>query len=114
MANGLTTKLVKAREAAQFQYLFDVVYAGPLTVDISNAATGSGTFGTGTATVVGAKIGDYVMVMNYTTVYTAGAPVVGDVSAADTVRLTALNNSAGAVDYASQKYAVVILRPRWP
>lgn len=114
MANGQTTKLVKAKEATQFQYLFDTVYAGPLTVDISSAATGSGTFGTGTATVTGAKIGDLVLVMNYTTVYTAGAPVVGDVSAANTVRLTALNNSAGTVDYASQVYTVIILRPRWP
>lgn len=114
MATGLTTKLVKSKQAEQFQALFETVYAGPVTVDISNAATGSGTFGTGTATITGAKIGDLVFVMNYTTVFTAGAPVLGDVSAANTVRLTVLNNSAGAVDYASQVYVIVVLRPRWP
>jgi hypothetical protein len=29
----------------QFQSMFDTVYAGPVTADIANAATGSGTFG---------------------------------------------------------------------
>lgn len=95
----------------QFQSLFDVVYAGPVTVDISAAATGSGTFGTGTATVPGAKVGDFVLVFNYALgALTAGAPVVGDISATNTARLTVLNNSAGAVDYASAVFQVVVLR----
>jgi hypothetical protein len=93
----------------QFQSLLDVVYAGPVTVDIGNAATGNGTFGTGTVTVSGAAVGDAVLVFPRTA-YTAGAPVVGDVSAANTVRLTVLNNSAGAVDYASQVYDIVVFR----
>lgn len=91
--------------------MFDVIFAGDVTADISNAATGSGTFGTATATVQGAKAGDYVLVFNYGLgAYTAGSPVFGDVSAANTVRLTTLNNSAGAVDYASKTYTIVVLR----
>lgn len=94
----------------QFQSLFDVVFAGSVTVDVSNAATGSGTFGTGTATVIGAAVGDEVLVFNPAGAFTAGAPVFGDVSAVNTVRLTVMNNSAGAVDPASQIYKIVVLR----
>lgn len=93
----------------QFQSLFDVVYKGPVTVDIANAAVGSGTSGVGTATVAGAAVGDLVFVSPRAAV-TAGAPIVGEVSAADTVRLTTMNNSAGAVDYASAVYDIVVLR----
>lgn len=95
----------------QYQSLFDVVYAGPVTVDIANAATGSGTFGSGTATVLGVAVGDLVQVFKTNgTAETDGAPIVGAVSAANTVRLTVLNNSAGAVDYPSQVYHIVVLR----
>lgn len=115
MANGLTTKKAVSRAAHQFQDLFEVVYAGPVTVNIAAAATGSGTSGVGTATVSGVAIGDLVLVFNYGVgALTAGSPVLGDVSAANTVRLTTLNNSAGAVDYASAVYPIVVLRPRWP
>lgn len=115
MATGLTNKHVTSKSAHQFQDLFETIYAGPVTVDIANAATGSGTSGVGTATVSGALVGDLVLVMNYGAgALTAGVPVFGDISAASTLRLTAMNNSAGAKDYASAVWVVVILRPRWP
>lgn len=97
----------------QFQSLFDVVYFGPVTVDIANAATGSGTAGTGTATVPGVAVGDAVFVFPRVA-DTASSPRFGDVSAANTVRLTTLNNSAGAVDYASQVYDILVLRALKP
>jgi len=95
----------------QFQSLFDVVYAGPVTVDIGNAATGNGTFGVGSAVVPGAEVGDFVLVFNKAGAYTDGAPVFGDVDAVGNVQLTVLNNSAGAVDYTSRVYRIVVLRP---
>lgn len=93
----------------QFQGTFRVVYRGPVTVDVANAATGSGTSGVGTATVAGVAVGDLVFV-SPRAAFTAGAPVLGDVSAANTVRLTTMNNSAGAVDQASQVYDITVLR----
>lgn len=110
MANST---LVRTPSEVQFPALFKVIFAGPLTVDISSAATGSGTSGTGTATVSGAAVGDIVLVSNPAGAYTAGAPVVGDVSAANTVRLTTINNSAATVDYASTSYTVIVLRPNF-
>jgi hypothetical protein len=56
------------------------------------------------------KVGDHVLVFNSGGAYTDGSPVFGDVSAADTVRLTTLNNTAGAVDYTSRVYNIVVLR----
>lgn len=94
----------------QFQGVFEVVFAGQKTVDIANAAVGSGTFGSATVSIPGAKVGDHVLVDALTAAETDGAPVVGKVSATDTVRLTTLNNSAGAVDYASQVYNITVLR----
>lgn len=94
----------------QFQSMFDTIFVGDVTADISSASTGSGTFGSITVAVPGVKIGDVVIVFNYGGVYTAGSPVLGDVSAANTVRLTTLNNSAGTVDYASAKYSIIVLR----
>lgn len=93
----------------QFRGTFRVVYRGPVTVDIANAATGSGTSGVGTATVNGVAVGDMVFVAPRAAM-TAGAPILGDVSAANTVRLTTMNNSAGAVDYASAVYDITVLR----
>lgn len=96
----------------QFRGVFNAIFRGRVTADISNAATGSGTFGSATVTVPGVQLGDLVFVSPVTTAMTAGAPVVGEVSAANTVRLVILNNSAGAVDQASQSYNLVVLRPQ--
>lgn len=108
----MASTYVRAPQETQFQGLFKTVYAGPVTVDISNAATGSGTFGSGTATITGAAIGDIVMVFTVTA-DTDGSPRFGNVSAANTVRIYTLNNSAGAKDYASEIYVIVVLRPNF-
>ena len=94
----------------QYQSLVDVVYAVPVTVDIGNAATGSGTFAVGSAAVPGAQVGDHVQVFNQAGAYTDGAPVFGDVDTAGSVQLTVLNNSAGAVDYTSRVYKILVTR----
>lgn len=93
-----------------FRGLFKVVFRGTITVDLSDATVGSGTFGSATATVNGVLPGDHVVVIP-ATADTAGAPRFGDVSAANTVRVTVLNNSAGDVNYASQAYKIVVMRP---
>lgn len=110
MANST---LIRTPTEAQFQALFKVIFAGPVTADIADAATGSGTSGVATVTVAGAAVGDIVLVSNVGGAYTAGAPVFGDVSAANTVRLTAMNNSAGDVNYASQTFVIIVLRPNF-
>lgn len=93
----------------QFQDLFEVVGVGAFTVNFGNAATGSGTFaGSGALTVPGAQLGDIVLVGNGVDV--TDAALVGHVTAANTVEVTLLNNTAGAVDLAPQKLRVVVLR----
>jgi hypothetical protein len=63
-------------------------------------------------TVKGAALGDFVLVTTVSTATTAGTALVGHVTAADTVKITLLNNSAGTVDMASTvKYNVVVLKP---
>ena len=94
----------------QFQDLFEVVGAGAFTVDMANAATGSGTFAVASVTVPGAALGDMVLVGPGVDV--VDAPIVGHVTAANTVELVLLNNTAGAVNLASAKYNVVVLRLR--
>lgn len=93
----------------QFQDLFEVVGAGAFTVDFGDAATGSGTFaGSGALTVAGAALGDIVLVGAGVDV--TDAALVGHVTAANTVEVTLLNNTAGAVNLASQTLRVVVLR----
>lgn len=95
--------------ALQFRAVFDVVFAGRVTADISDAATGSGTFGSVGVAVPGVLIGDHVLV-DAVAAETAGAPVVGKVLANGTVTLMTMNNSAGAVNYASGLYNLTVLR----
>jgi len=93
----------------QFQDLFEVVGAGSFNVDFANAATGSGTFaGSGALAVPGAALGDMVMVG--AGIDTVDAVLVGHVTAANVVEVTLLNNTAGAVNLATQKLAIVVLR----
>ena len=99
------------RNRRQFPAVFDdvITYAGVL--DVSNAATGNGTFGTASVTIKGAALGDFVLV-SATTALTNGTALVGHVSAADTVIVALLNNSAAGVDQASTiRYNVVVLKP---
>ena len=101
--------MASVRNRFQFQGVFDdvVVFTGPVT--FTNAATGSGTFSSIEITVPGVALGDVVLAVSVTkdTVDTA---VVGAVTAADTVTLTVLNNTAGAVNLGSTTVRVVIGR----
>jgi len=100
---------VKKSGRVQFQDLFDVVGVGAFTVDFADAATGSGTFsGSGALTVAGAALGDIVLVGPG--VDPVDSALVGHVTAANTVEVTLLNNTAGAVNLASQTLRVVVLR----
>jgi hypothetical protein len=92
----------------QFQDLFEVVGAGAFTVDFANAATGSGTFAVASVSVAGAALGDFVLVGAGIDV--TDAALVGSVTSAGVVEVTLLNNTAGAVDLASQTLRVVVLR----
>src|SRR6266404_5485208 len=98
-----------------FQSLFDVVFAGNVTATIGTGGAGSGTTSSTTVTVQGVKVGDEVLVFTYGAggALTAGAPIVGNVSAANTVRLAVLNNTAGALTTpynAATVYQIIVLR----
>lgn len=100
---------IQKKGRSQFQDIFEVVGVGAFTVNFGNAATGSGTFaGSGALTVPGAALGDIVLVGPG--VDPVDSALVGHVTAANTVEVTLLNNTAGAVDLASQTLVVVVLR----
>jgi hypothetical protein len=94
----------------QFQSIFDVVALVSTTVNFGNAATGSGTFASVDVTVTGAALGDIVSPVSLG-VDTVDAVVAGAVTAANTVTLTLLNNTAGAVDLASTTAKFAVYRP---
>lgn len=94
----------------QFQGMFSEMWAVTETVNFANAATGSGTFASVDITVPGVAFGDIVMGVSMG-VDTVDAVVAGAVTAADTVTLTLLNNTAGAVDLASTTAKFVVGRP---
>lgn len=93
----------------QFPAVFSdvIVYTG--TLDLANAATGSGTFASSDVTVTGAALGDFVLVS--LGVDTVDAVVAGAVTAANTVTVTLLNNTAGAVNLASTTVRIAVLKP---
>lgn len=93
----------------QFQGVFSNVITYQGTLDLGNAATGSGTFASSDVTVTGAALGDMVLVSMG--VDTVDAVVAGAVTAADTVTVTLLNNTSGAVDLASTTVRIVVLQP---
>lgn len=97
-----------AAERRQFQSAFPGVIIQRSTVDLANAATGSGTFASADVTVEGAALGDLVLVA--LGVDTVDAAVVGAVTAANVVTLTLLNNTAGAVNLASTTATIVVLK----
>ena len=93
----------------QFQSVFSEVITYQGTLDLGNAATGSGTFASTDVTVTGAALGDFVLVsMGLDTIDTA---VIGAVTAANTVTVTVLNNTAGAVNLASTTCRIAVLKP---
>jgi len=98
--------------AKQFQGAFTELWVVTETVDFGNAATGSGTFASVDVTVPNVAIGDMVMGISVG-VDTVDAVIGGAVTAANTVTLTLLNNTAGAVDLASTTCKFVVGRPSW-
>lgn len=93
----------------QFQGMFKEMWKVSDTVDFGNAATGSGTFASADVTVPGVALGDVVLGVSVG-VDTVDAVVAGAVTAADTVTLTLLNNTAGAVDLASTTVRFMVAR----
>lgn len=96
----------------QFQGVFSEFWTVKETVNFGNAATGSGTFASVDVTVPGVALGDAVGFIS-AGVDTVDAAIVGAVTAANTVTLTLLNNTAGAVDLASTTLKFVVGRPAW-
>jgi hypothetical protein len=94
----------------QFQGMFREMWAVTETVDFGSAATGLGTFASANVTVPGVALGDIVMGVSIG-VDTVDAVIGGAVTAANTVTLTVLNNTAGAVDLASSTVKFVVARP---
>ncbi len=105
MANVIQSK-------QQFQGMFNEVWLVSDTVDFGDAATGSGTFASADITVPNVALGDIVLGIS-AGVDTVDAVIGGAVTAANTVTLTVLNNTAGAVNLASTTVKFVVGRPNW-
>lgn len=93
----------------QFPDVFKDVITYQGTLDLGDAATGSGTFASSDVTVKGAALGDFVIVS--LGVDTVDAVVAGAVTAANVVTVTLLNNTAGAVNLDSTTVRIVVLKP---
>jgi hypothetical protein len=100
---------VSPSHARQFQYVFSQCIVGKVTIDMANAATGSGTFAVASQAVPGAALGDFVLVSPVLDV--TDAAIVGNVTGANVVEFVLLNNTAGAVNLASATYNFVVLKP---
>jgi hypothetical protein len=101
------------RGSKQFQGAFSELWLVRETaLNFGNAATGSGTFASLDVTVPGVALGDIVMGVSVG-VDTVDAVIGGAVTAANTVTLTLLNNSAGAIDLASTTGRFLVGRPVW-
>lgn len=105
--------VVFERGAKQFQGAFsEMWFVTEDALNFANAATGSGTFASVDVTVPGVALGDIVLGVSVG-VDTVDAVVAGAVTAANTVTLTLLNNTAGAVDLASTVAKFMVGRPAW-
>jgi hypothetical protein len=103
----MATRSVTKR--AQFQDLFqNVIVYSDNAFDPGNAATGSGTFASSDVTVTGAALGDVVLASF--TVDTVDTAIVAAVTAANTVTVTVLNNTAGAVNLAAGTLTLYVLQ----
>ena len=96
----------------QLQGIFNEMWAVTETVDFANAATGSGTFASVDVTVPNVALGDIVMGVS-AGVDTVDGVIAGAVTAANTVTLTLLNNSAGAINLATTTCKFIVGRPSW-
>lgn len=107
------TSVVYRQGKKQFQGMFSEMWHVSGTADFANAATGSGTFASLDATVPGVALGDIVLGVSCS-LDTIDAVVAGAVTAANTVTLTLLNNTAGAVDLGPTNVVkFVVVRPSW-
>jgi len=101
------------RGSKQFQGMFSELWlVKDSACNFGNAATGSGTFASLDITVPGVALGDIVTGISVG-VDTVDAVIGGAVTAANTVTLTLLNNSAGAIDLASTTCKFIVGRPVW-
>lgn len=93
-----------ARE--QFQALFKEVYTSEFTLDPASIAAGAES--SGTVTVIGADMGDFVMIAPGIDLQTLilSATVTGS----NTVAWVLMNETAGAVDLASSIWKVIVLK----
>ena len=98
------------RGRSQFQGIFSEMWTVSETVNFADAATGSGTFASAEVTVPGVALGDIVMGIS-AGVDTVDTVIGGAVTAANTVTLTLLNNTSGAVNLASTTLKFVVARP---
>lgn len=98
------------RGRSQFQGIFGEMWTVSETVNFGNAATGSGTFASADVTVPGVALGDIVLGVS-AGVDTVDTVIAGAVTAANTVTLTVLNNTAAGVDLASTTLKFVVARP---
>lgn len=96
----------------QFRGVFSELWVVTETVDFGAAATGSGTFASAEVTVPGVALGDAVGFIS-AGVDTVDGVIGGAVTAANTVTLTLMNNSAGAIDLASTTVKFIVGRPSW-
>ena len=96
----------------QFRGAFKEMWLVTETVNFGNAATGSGTFASVDVTVPNVALGDMLVAVSVG-VDTIDGVIYGAVTAANTVTLTLLNNSAGAIDLASTTCKFVVGRPAW-
>lgn len=96
----------------QLQGIFNEMWAVTETVDFANAATGSGTFASVDVTVPNVALGDMLLGVSVG-VDTIDGVIYGAVTAANTVTLTLLNNSAGAINLASTTCKFIVGRPSW-
>lgn len=98
-----------AANRAQFQSIFSEVITYTASLNLGDAATGSGTFASSDITIPGAALGDFVLVS--LAIDTVDTAIVAAVTAANTVTVTVLNNTAGAVNLAAATCRIAVLKP---
>jgi len=104
----MATKTFSKR--AQFQDVFqNVIVYSDNAFDPANAATGSGTFSATDVTVTGAALGDVVLASF--NLDATDAVVTAAVTAANTVTVVVLNNTAGAVNLGAGILRLYVLQP---
>jgi hypothetical protein len=92
----------------QFQDVFSEVIVYTASFNPANAATGLGTFASTDITIPGAALGDFVMVSHQ--LDPVDCFVCGAVTAANTVTVTVLNNTAAGVDLGAATLRLVVLK----